>query len=276
MVWQHEGCVWYWNQAGNAAYFCEQCRPDLHPDPITYVSQPCISGPLIRYRVGLDCRWFRFQHPKPEGEVSYPPPSHAEPAAHFATDYLTATKQRFLHPTKVVPTARGHHGGGSSGSRDRGVGRILGTLKDSRTSPYPSPHSRPYPSRGASLLLGYDLLPTVPPQNPLVSLGIEQSGSVSVPVYGASSFGSLLDGIEEPGVQLDSSGSLADDERSPAPRHVPGIDLATFVPTVNNPDVANTAMRGISGRQRKVDANFVCPVPGCGSTLTSYSNLGGA
>ena len=31
-----------------------------------------------------------------------------------------------------------------------------------------------------------------------------------------------------------------------------------------------------SERQRKMDANFVCPVPGCGSTFTRHFNLKGA
>ncbi|KAF9648721.1 hypothetical protein BDM02DRAFT_3081668, partial [Thelephora ganbajun] len=44
---------------------------------------------------------------------------------------------------------------------------------------------------------------------------------------------------------------------------------------VSKPNVTTTATAEASERRRKTDANFACPVPGCGSTFTRHFNLKG-
>lgn len=254
MVWQHAGCVWN----GLQVHFCEQCRPDLRPSPPMKLPS---------------------QNSKSKGGMSYPPPLHTE----STTNNLTATNQRFTHPTQVVPTIQGRHRRTSSGSGDRGVGGLLDTFENPRISPYPSPYSsrylypipyRSYSSPSTHTLLAHDPLPTLPSQNLPVPLGIEQDGSVSLPVYGTSSLGFQLGDIGELGVQPDFSGSPADGGRSSGDTFVPFVPGISFTASsLNYSNVMNTTMEGISGSRRKGDANFLCSIPGCGSTFIRRSNL---
>lgn len=67
----------------------------------------------------------------------------------------------------------------------------------------------------------------------------------------------------------------ADGGHSLGGMHVPGIHSTAPVSAVDNPDIMNTAMGGISERRRKTDVKFVCPVPGCGSSFIRRFNLRG-
>jgi hypothetical protein len=56
---------------------------------------------------------------------------------------------------------------------------------------------------------------------------------------------------------------------------VPPPQLAFYDPVLAPTTTVNTAVEA-SERRRKTDANFACPVPGCGSTFTRHFNLKGA
>ena len=56
----------------------------------------------------------------------------------------------------------------------------------------------------------------------------------------------------------------------------PQTDSTTTGSPVSNTNVPTIATAEASERRRKADANFVCPVPGCGSTFTRRFNLKGA
>lgn len=203
------------------------------------------------------------RHSKSEGGISFPPSAHRDFIHRTAADNSNALSQQFLHPTETVPSIRGHHRRSSSGSRDRGIGGMgtHSTPGSSRASPYPSPKASP--------LLGYDPLPlpTIPtPQSLPVSPGMGRSRPVSMPAYGASSFGLPPGGIGELGQQL-NTGNLSDMD--------PSLNDANSSVLVSKPNVTTTATAEASERRRKTDANFSCPVPGCGSTFTRHFNLKG-
>ncbi|KAF9791115.1 hypothetical protein BJ322DRAFT_427965 [Thelephora terrestris] len=199
------------------------------------------------------------RHSRSEGGISYPPSSHPEFIARTAADNLSAAGQQFLHPTEPISSFyRGHHRRSSSGSRDRGGVGPHSTPGSSRASPYPSPKASP--------LLGYDPLPSIPsPQSLPVS---SRSRPTSMPAYGASSFGLPPGGIGELGQQLDPGSNLADMDPHLGNSTTPGS-------LVSKPNVTTTATAEASERRRKTDANFACPVPGCGSTFTRHFNLKG-
>lgn len=201
------------------------------------------------------------RHSKSEGGISYPPSSHPEFIARAAAD-----KQQFLHPTETVPNIfRGHHRRSSSGSRDRGIGGmgLHSAPGSSRASPYPSPKASPH--------LGYDALPSIPtPQSLPVSPGMGRGRPVSMPPYGASSFGLPPGGIGELSQQLNTD--MGDMGLPLSNKSAHGANSAA----VSKPNVTTTATAEASERRRKTDANFVCPVPGCGSTFTRHFNLKGA
>lgn len=46
-VWQHIACMGIEAPPDDADYFCEQCRPDLHPNLLKYVSQPAVPEPPV-------------------------------------------------------------------------------------------------------------------------------------------------------------------------------------------------------------------------------------
>ncbi|GJE89938.1 C2H2-type zinc finger protein [Phanerochaete sordida] len=55
-----------------------------------------------------------------------------------------------------------------------------------------------------------------------------------------------------------------------------GIDISTTTKTAGTtPNTADTTTQDASEKRRKQPANFVCPVPGCGSTFTRHFNLKG-
>ena len=187
-----------------------------------------------------------------ESGISYPPSAHSDFIARTAAS-------EFLHPAEPVPSIRGHHRRSSSGSRDRGIGGMgqHSAPGSGRPSPYPSPKASP--------LLGYDPLPPIPSPQPLpISSGMGRGRPVSMPAYGTSSYGIPPGGIGELGQQINPGGNQSD--MGPP---LGGINAVT------KPNVTTTATAEASERRRKTDANFACPVPGCGSTFTRHFNLKG-
>lgn len=67
---------------------------------------------------------------------------------------------------------------------------------------------------------------------------------------------------------------------SASPRHLnemlPGGVPLDLGGAVSRPHVTTPATANASSSRRKSEANFVCPVPGCGSTFTRHFNLKGA
>jgi len=209
------------------------------------------------------------RHSRSEGGISYPPSAHSDFIARAAAD-----KQQFLHPpADVVPSIRGHHRRSSSGSRDRGIGGmgLHSAPGSSRASPYPSPNASP--------LLGYDPLPSIPNMQTLPPpAGMGRGRPVSMPAYGASSYDIPPGGIGELSQRLNSGGNLSDMDMGPplSGNSAHGSNSGTTLPAVSKPNVTTTATAEASEKRRKTDANFACPVPGCGSTFTRHFNLKGA
>lgn len=211
---------------------------------------------------------------KSESGISYPPSAHSDFIARTAAaDSLNTMKQQFLHPTEtVVPSNHrvGHHRRSSSGSRDRGIGGmgLHSAPGSSRASPYPSPNASP--------LLGYDPLPSIPNMQSLpLPTSMGRGRPVSMPAYGASSFGMQPGAIGELSQQPNSGSNLSEMGSTLNGKSVPGIKPPAN-PAVSKPTVTTTATAEASERRRKTDANFACPVPGCGSTFTRHFNLKGA
>lgn len=240
----------------------------------TFAGRPTMDSQFLSPHMALDAPGLRrarsdsgrplHRHSQSEGGIFFPPSSHADFIARTVADNLTGSKQ-FLHPTEVVPNIRGHHRRSSSGSRDRGIGGLHSAPGSSRASPYPSPKASP--------LLGYDPLPNIPPPQSLpVSPGMGRGRPVSMPAYGASSFGLPPGGIGELG-QFGVGEDLADVGTPLGNQSVHGTNAAASV--VSKPNVTTTATAEASERRRKTDANFACPVPGCGSTFTRHFNLKG-
>ena len=192
-----------------------------------------------------------------ESGISFPPSAHSE----FINRNLETGGHHFLHPPETLPSiTRGHQRRSSSGSRDRGIGGLQHSAPGSaRISPYPSPRTSP--------LLTYDSLPFIPtPQSITVSSGMGRGRPVSMPAYGASSYGIPPGGIGELGAGGNLSDTLGD-------KPTQGINSTSAI--VSKPNVTTTATAEASERRRKTDANFACPVPGCGSTFTRHFNLKG-
>lgn len=192
-----------------------------------------------------------------ESGISYPPSAHSDFMARAAADSLNTVKQQFLHPTETVNAFRGHHRRSSSGSRDRGIGGmgLHSAPGSSRASPYPSPNASP--------LLDYDPLPSIPNLQTLPDSS--RGRPVSMPAYGAPSYG----GIGELSQQLNTGGNLSDIGSTLNGKPV------KHAAAVSKQNVTTTATAEASERRRKTDANFACPVPGCGSTFTRHFNLKG-
>lgn len=212
------------------------------------------------------------RYSRSEGGISYPPSAHPDFIARTAAETLNTVKQQFLHPTEVPSIHRGHHRRSSSGSRDRGIGGmgLHSAPGSSRASPYPSPNASP--------LLGYDPLPSIPSIQSLPPpTGMGRGRPVSMPAYGPSSYGIPPGGIGELSQQLDAGGDDPSDMGSTLNgKPVHGIKSSVAASLVSKPTVTTTATAEASERRRKTDANFACPVPGCGSTFTRHFNLKGA
>ena len=235
-----------------------------------YLSPEMALAPTTLRRVRSDSgRVSGHRLSRSESGITYPPTAHGDFLARTAADNLNTVKQQFLHPAEIVPNIhRGHHRRSSSGSRDRGIGgmELYSAPGSSRPSPYPSPNASPR--------LGYDPLPYIPtPQSIPVSPGMGRGRPTSMPAYGASSYDIPPGGIGELGQQLNAGGNLSDMGPSPSGKPVHGIN-SSGIP-VSKPNVTTTATADASERRRKTDANFACPVPGCGSTFTRHFNLKG-
>ena len=203
------------------------------------------------------------RHSRSEGGISYPPPAHSDFIARTAASNLTSAGQQFLSPPSNVVPIRGHHRRSSSGSRERGIGGmgLHNAPGSGRASPYPSPRASPS--------LSYDPLPSIPSIQSLPPpSGMGRGRPVSMPAYGASSYGIPPGGIGELDQQLNHGGNLSD--------MGPPLSGKPTTNVVSKPNVTTTATAVASERRRKTDANFACHVPGCGSTFTRRFNLMGA
>ena len=80
----------------------------------------------------------------------------------------------------------------------------------------------------------------------------------------------------ELGQQLNGGEDLSDVGPPLSNKSVHGINSTNSVTAVSKPNVTTTATAEASEKRRKTDANFACPVPGCGSTFTRHFNLKGA
>ncbi|KAH9928401.1 uncharacterized protein B0H18DRAFT_1001139, partial [Fomitopsis serialis] len=173
-------------------------------------------------------------------DMLVPPPSITQ------QEFLrNAATRQFLHPAEPVASIRGHHRRASSGSRERpGMGGISGWssgASSARASPYPSPSASPRP--------GYGLLPDMGGMPMSVSMtAMHRTPSGTMMTTDMSMDGGM--------------GSMSMDTSS-VPAHIAKVNVTT-------PSTADA-----SQKRRKQPANFVCPVPGCGSTFTRHFNLKG-
>lgn len=248
-TFSNSGLQSHYSFAGKTAIDSQFLTPDM-----------ALLAPGLRRARSDSGRIPGHRHSRSEGGISYPPSAHSDFINRAAAD-----KQQFLHPTEPGTNIRGHHRRSSSGSRDRGIGGMgmHSAPGSSRASPYPSPTASP--------LLGYDALPSIPaPQTLPVSSGMGRGRPISMPPYGASSFGLQSGAIGEIGQQLNTGPELTD---MGPPLNNKAIHAT--VSAVSKPNVTTTATAEASERRRKTDANFACPVPGCGSTFTRHFNLKG-
>jgi len=131
-------------------------------------------------------------------------------------------------------------------------------------------------------------IPSSQGSNPPITLPDQENESRSQPsplsvssgvvrdVYRTSSYSTPPGGIGEFSQQLNSGGNLLSEGPSLSGKSVHGINPINIAPMVSKPDVTTTVTALDSERRRKTDANFACPVPGCGSTFTRHFNLKGA
>ena len=214
----------------------------------TFLS-PDIAAPGL-WRARSDGGRLSHQHSKSEGATPYSPFSHSDFIACAMTD-----KQQFLHPTKAIPNiSRDHNNRSSSGSRDRGIGGmgLHSAPGSSRPSPYPSPKASP--------LLGYHALPSIPaPKSLPVSSGMGRGRPVSMPAYGASSFGMPPGGIGEIGQQLNAGAHLTD-MGSPLDNSTHWISSTSSV-TVTKPNTARPASNAFQVSERQALRLPPEPVP---------------
>jgi hypothetical protein len=87
-------------------------------------------------------------------------------------------------------------------------------------------------------------------------------------------------GSHERGSSLSSGRPSPYPSPNASPRHLEemlpgGMNMAMDLPSVSRPHVTTPATAVASNSRRKSEANFVCPVPGCGSTFTRHFNLKG-
>jgi hypothetical protein len=167
-----------------------------------------------------------------------------------------------LHPTETLPSiTRGHHRRSSSGSRDRGIPGSSAAL--GLQSAPGSARASPYPSPSASPSLNYEQLPSIP-SVPVSGLG--RGRPLSLPPHGAAGLGVPQGGISS----LNGMGGMSSMEQG---MHDMNNGLSSI--SVSRQNVTTTATYEASVRRRKTEANFVCPVPNCGSTFTRHFNLKG-
>lgn len=169
-----------------------------------------------------------------------PPPSVTQ------QEFLrNAATRQFLHPAEPVASIRGHHRRASSGSRERpGMGGVTGWSSggsSARASPYPSPSASPRP--------GYGPLPDIGgmPMN------------VSMTAMHRTPSGTMM----TTDMNMNMNGGMGTMDTTTVPTHIAKVNVTT-------PSTADA-----SQKRRKQPANFVCPVPGCGSTFTRHFNLKG-
>ncbi|TFY60312.1 hypothetical protein EVJ58_g5224 [Rhodofomes roseus] len=167
-----------------------------------------------------------------------PPPSVTQ------QEFLrNAATRQFLHPAEPVASIRGHHRRASSGSRERpGMGGVpvgaAGRAARVRART-PSPSASPRP--------GYGPLPDIGgmPMN------------VSMTAMHRTSSGTMMT------TDMGMNGGMGTMDTTTVPTHIAKVNVTT-------PSTADA-----SQKRRKQPANFVCPVPGCGSTFTRHFNLKG-
>jgi len=148
-----------------------------------------------------------------------------------------------MNPSSVGAHRRswsGGHGHSRSMSRERAGLSV---------SPYPSPHASPRANMneplpdglGMGMGMGMDMYGQ---QSPPLPNHHQQQGGVSVHVMGT-----------------DANGNTT--VQTAAPVSVPRQNVTTH------------ATADASHRRRRTEANFMCPIPGCGSTFTRHFNLKG-
>ena len=258
----HPGLLGHYSFAGKSQADSQYLTPDMALTATSLRRARSDSGRLPGHR-----------HSRSEGGISYPPSAHPDFIARTAAENLNTVKQQFLHPAEAAPNIyRGHHRRSSSGSRDRGIGGmgLHSAPGSSRASPYPSPNASP--------LLGYDPLPSIPNIQSLPPpTGAGRGRPVSMPAYGygPSPYGMSSEDIGELSQQHNSGSNLSDMGSTLNGKSVSGIKSSVTTPVVSKPTVTTTATAEASERRRKTDANFACPVPGCGSTFTRHFNLKG-
>ncbi|KAH9932959.1 uncharacterized protein B0H18DRAFT_672790 [Fomitopsis serialis] len=170
-------------------------------------------------------------------DMLVPPPSITQ------QEFLrnTATCQ-FLHSAEPVASICGHHRRASSGSREHpGMGSISGWSSGASSAcanPYLSPSASPRP--------GYRLLPDMG--------GMPVNVSMTAIMHRTPSRMMMTTDMTMDG----GMGSMSMDTNS-VPVHIAKVNVTA-------PSTADA-----SQKRRKQPANFVCPVPGCGSTFTRHS-----
>ena len=219
------------------------------------------------------------------GTLSPQPGMMFPPASHTQQEFLQRQRQ-FLHPTEPVQSiTRGqHHRRSSSGSRERGIGGMMGlgggggmvgnvagwtgsSASSARASPYPSPSASPRFNPGA-----------LPPQDLGLS-GLAGPGMGSMMGMGMGMPPSLSGqmGMASPNMAAGSvNGQITVRSRQGVLQvDMPGAEGGVPM-TVTRPHVTTPSTAKASHDRRKQPANFACPVPGCGSTFTRHFNLKGA
>ncbi|KLO17086.1 hypothetical protein SCHPADRAFT_821976 [Schizopora paradoxa] len=143
-----------------------------------------------------------------------------------------------MNPSSVGAHRRSWSGGHHGHSRS--LSRERAGLS---ASPYPSPHASPR------------VLPNDLPDGGLgVGMGMNMYGQPSPPAN------------HQQGVSVHVMGADANGN--------PTVQTAQSI-TVARQNVTTHATADASHRRRRTEANFICPVPGCGSTFTRHFNLKG-
>ena len=211
-------------------------------------------------------------HSRSEGGFTFPQPAHLGFIDHTAPSNSDTGGHQFSYPTEIPPDiTRGHQQRSSSDSMDRSITRM--GLHSAPGNTLTSPD----PSLNASPSLSFDPLPPIPNLQSITDpSGMGRGRPVSMPAYGGSAYGIPPGSIKEFGRQLNVGGGLSQmgPPLSSKPAH--GTNSSASSVTVGGPKVTTTATAEASERRRKADANFYCPVPGCGSTFTRHFNLKGA
>ncbi|KAI0719367.1 hypothetical protein C8T65DRAFT_736701 [Cerioporus squamosus] len=204
------------------------------------------------------------------------------PASHTQQEFM---RQQFLHPSEPVQSiTRGHHRRSSSGSRERGIGGMIGmgggmvgnvagwsgsAASSARTSasPYPSPSASPRFNHGS-----------LPPQDLGLSglAGPGMGGMMGMGMGMAPSLSGQM-GMTNPNMagQVNGQITVSRSRQGMLQVDMPGADGGVPM-TVTRPHVTTPSTAKASHDRRKQPANFACPVPGCGSTFTRHFNLKGA